>query len=75
MIRAGALRKESAAARHIPYAAHIAEDLIITRSGDYVQTLKIAGASFSAARPRRPDTNPRKTMSYTVSTLFASQPP
>jgi type IV secretion system protein VirB4 len=49
VIRAGALRKESAAAGHIPYAAHIAQDLIITRSGDYVQTLKIAGASFESA--------------------------
>jgi type IV secretion system protein VirB4 len=43
MIRAAALRRESPAARHIPYAAHVGEDLIITRSGDYLQTLKLAG--------------------------------
>jgi type IV secretion system protein VirB4 len=49
VIRAGALRKESPAARHIPYAAHVAEDLVITRSGDYVQTLKVSGASFESA--------------------------
>ena len=34
------------------------------------QSSKIAGPGFSAARPRRPDTNRRKTMSQTASTLL-----
>src|SRR5215467_3490721 len=33
-------------------------------------SLSTGRCSFSAARPRRPDTNSRKTMSYTVSTLL-----
>src|SRR6185312_2659383 len=49
MIRAAALRRELAASRHIPYAAHIANEVIATLSGDHVQTFKLSGASFESA--------------------------
>src|SRR2546429_316934 len=47
--RAAALRRELPASWHIPYAAHLAPEVIVTRAGDYVQTLRLAGASFESA--------------------------
>jgi type IV secretion system protein VirB4 len=49
MTRAAALRRELTASRHIPYAAHVAGQVVGTRSGDYVQTFKVSGASFESA--------------------------
>jgi type IV secretion system protein VirB4 len=49
MTRAAALRREFPAARHIPYAAHVANEVITTLSGDYIQTFKVSGASFESA--------------------------
>jgi type IV secretion system protein VirB4 len=49
MSRAIALRRELPAARHIPYAAHVAREVITTVSGDYIQTFKVSGASFESA--------------------------
>jgi type IV secretion system protein VirB4 len=36
------------AARHIPYASQVSEHLLRTHAGDYVQTLKLGGASFES---------------------------
>ena len=47
--RAGALRREMAAARHIPYSAHVAEKVVRTVFGDYVQVFRLGGASFESA--------------------------
>ena len=47
--RAGAIRREIAAARHIPYSAHVAEKVVRTVFGDYVQVLRLGGASFESA--------------------------
>ena len=47
--RAAAVRRELPASWHIPYAAHLAPEVIVTRAGDYVQTLRLAGASFESA--------------------------
>src|SRR2546427_2029212 len=47
--RAAAVRRELPASWHIPYAAHLAPEVVVTRAGDYVQTLRLAGASFESA--------------------------
>src|SRR5260370_37733156 len=47
--RAAAMRRELPASWQIPYAAHLAAEVIVTRAGDYVQTLRLAGASFESA--------------------------
>ncbi len=49
MSRSAAIRRELPASRHIPYAAHVAPEVIITMSGDYVQTFRLGGASFESA--------------------------
>ncbi len=45
----GTLRRESNAADSIPYTAHVDEHVLRTRAGDYVQTIRLAGASFESA--------------------------
>ena len=47
--RATALRRESTAERNIPYTAHVAERVVKTRQGDYVQVFRLGGASFETA--------------------------
>jgi type IV secretion system protein VirB4 len=42
------LRKESTAAERIPYAAQVAEHVVRTLAGDYVQVFRVGGASFEA---------------------------
>jgi type IV secretion system protein VirB4 len=42
----GALRREFGAAQRIPYRAHVAPTVVRTQLGDYVQALRIGGASF-----------------------------
>jgi type IV secretion system protein VirB4 len=49
MKRAAAARRELPATRRIPYSAHVAPEVVVTRAGDYVQTLKLLGASFESA--------------------------
>ena len=49
MIRATAIRRELPASRHIPYAAHVAPEVIATHAGDYLQTFRMSGASFESA--------------------------
>jgi type IV secretion system protein VirB4 len=49
MTRAAAVRRELPASRHIPYAAHVAPEIIVTTAGDYVQTFRLSGASFESA--------------------------
>lgn len=44
-----ASRREFAVARHIPYVAHVAENLVKTHAGDFVQVFRLAGASFESA--------------------------
>lgn len=44
--RAGALRRESTAGRHIPYGAHVSECVVRTHGGDYVQVFRLGGVSF-----------------------------
>ena len=43
------IRREFVAARQIPYTAHVSEHLVRTRWGDYVQVLRLGGASFQSA--------------------------
>lgn len=47
--RAAAVRRELLAAQHIPFAAHVSEEVIKTESGDYLQVLRLGGASFECA--------------------------
>lgn len=47
--RAAAIRRELPASWHIPYAAHLSTEVVVTRAGDYVQTLKLGGSSFESA--------------------------
>ena len=42
-------RREMPAARHIPYTAQISEHVVLTEAGDYLQTIRLAGASFESA--------------------------
>jgi type IV secretion system protein VirB4 len=44
--RESALRREFSAPERIPYRAHVAPTVIRTQFGDYVQALRIGGASF-----------------------------
>jgi type IV secretion system protein VirB4 len=44
--RGSALRREFSAAERIPYRAHVGPSVIRTQFGDYVQALRIGGASF-----------------------------
>lgn len=43
------IRRELLAGRQIPYTAHVSEHLLRTRWGDYVQVLRLGGASFQSA--------------------------
>jgi len=47
--RLAAVRREPVAARHIPYAALVAENVIKTTAGDYLQVFRLGGASFESA--------------------------
>jgi type IV secretion system protein VirB4 len=47
--RSAALRRERAAAAHIPYAAHVAANVVTTLAGDYLQAFRLGGASFESA--------------------------
>lgn len=47
--RAAALQRERNAAEHIPYAAHVAERVVSTAAGDYLQVFRLGGASFESA--------------------------
>src|SRR5580658_2301477 len=49
MMRAAALRRELPASRHIPYAAHVAPEVIVTTQGGYLQTFRLSGVSFESA--------------------------
>lgn len=48
-VRRAAVRRERAAAEHIPYTAHVAPEVVKTRAGDYLQVVRLAGASFESA--------------------------
>lgn len=47
--RENTLRREVGAASMIPLLAHVDEHVAKTRAGDYVQTLRLSGASFESA--------------------------
>jgi type IV secretion system protein VirB4 len=47
--RNAALRRERDAAEHIPYSAHVAPGVLTSVHGDYLQTFRLAGASFESA--------------------------
>jgi type IV secretion system protein VirB4 len=47
--RAKILHREPAAAERIPYTAHVADSIVKTSYGDYVQVFKLGGASFESA--------------------------
>jgi len=49
----GALRRELSAAERIPYTAHVADTVVRTAAGDYVQVLRLGGASFESADDER----------------------
>jgi type IV secretion system protein VirB4 len=47
-----ALRRELMAAQHIPYRAHVAPTVVLTRYGDYLQTFRLGGVSFETSDDR-----------------------
>src|SRR6266404_1440650 len=47
--RETAIYREQPLARHIPYRAQIAANLVRTADGDYVQVFRLSGASFESA--------------------------
>ncbi|WP_129778623.1 VirB4 family type IV secretion/conjugal transfer ATPase [Peristeroidobacter soli] len=42
-------KRESGLADRIPYTAHVAPHVVRTEAGDYVQTMRLSGASFDTA--------------------------
>ena len=42
-------RRELVAARHVPYTALVAPEVVRTLSGDYVQTIRVGGIAFESA--------------------------
>ena len=46
-------RRELSAAERIPYTAHVADGIVRTSHGDYVQVMRLAGASFESADDER----------------------
>jgi len=49
LMHGAALRREQVAARHIPYTALVAGNVVKTVAGDFVQVLRLGGASFESA--------------------------
>src|SRR5260221_10097411 len=49
LARSVAARRESPAAKHIPYTAQISAHVIRTENGEFIQTFRIGGASFESA--------------------------
>ncbi len=47
--RRAAISRESPASRRIPYAAHVGPEIVTTKSGDFIQTFRLGGASFESA--------------------------
>jgi len=47
--RERAIRREQGVERCIPYTAHVADNVVRTDSGDYVQVFRVGGASFESA--------------------------
>jgi type IV secretion system protein VirB4 len=41
--------RERAAAEHIPYTAHVADRVVKTTRGDYLQAFRLGGGSFETA--------------------------
>jgi type IV secretion system protein VirB4 len=49
VVQFGRARRELVAARHVPYTAMVAPEVVRTSQGDYVQTLRIGGSAFESA--------------------------
>lgn len=47
--RRAAMDRELFASGNIPYTAHVSEHVVQTKSGDYIQAFRLAGASFECA--------------------------
>ena len=47
--RSTEIRREMSVSRHIPYAAQISTYVVLTEAGDYLQTIRLGGASFESA--------------------------
>src|ERR1700734_1357719 len=43
------IRREAQLARHVPYLAHVSENIISTRAGDYLQVFRLGGVGFETA--------------------------
>jgi type IV secretion system protein VirB4 len=54
--RMSALRREPSAAIRIPCSAHVAPNVVRTAFGDYLQVLRLGGASFESADDDRINT-------------------
>jgi len=49
LLRRSAMNREIFGAMNIPYTAHVHEHVVRTKAGDYVQALRLGGASFQSA--------------------------
>src|SRR5258708_6921317 len=47
--RTSIVRREFIASRRIPFSAHVGPAIITTSAGDFIQTFRLAGASFESA--------------------------
>ncbi|MFT3906777.1 MAG: VirB4 family type IV secretion/conjugal transfer ATPase [Steroidobacteraceae bacterium] len=43
------IRRETGVSRHLPYTVQISEHVVLTEAGDYLQTIRLGGASFESA--------------------------
>lgn len=48
-MREAAVRREQSAARHIPYTAQVSTYVVRCENGDFVQSIRLGGASFESA--------------------------
>jgi len=46
------MRRDLAAADHVPYTAHVSTHVVRTRAGDYLQVFRLGGASFESGEDR-----------------------
>jgi len=49
LAREATMRRELPASRYIPYVAQVSEHVVRLESGDFLQTLRLSGASFESA--------------------------
>src|SRR5580658_2507333 len=53
LLSAARIRRERHTSIHVPYMAHVSENVISTRAGDYIQVFRLGGIGFETADDAR----------------------